>query len=395
MRYFPTKISLTVVEILLYHLTAAFASQETRILSSLDKPTRIGVTHIPLIDKKRLDPFTNYSQQRELMVSVYYPAKRTPSEHILQQQLKPDDWHNTVSYMPPVTAALCDELVIPFGFPNNIFEQLSSICQLNSPMQDVSTAYSLLIFSPGGGAPRFFYTTVMEDLARKGYMVAAIDHPYDALAVEFPNGRIIIGLNKTLTSGEVELLVTVRAQDISFVIDELSRKYSDTINTTDVIAFGHSLGGAAVAEAMRKDTRIRGGINIDGRLFGSMEKSNNTLSKPFLQFASESSSSNPYWRWDEEWERLLGWKLELVLNDAAHSTFTDLPLIAEAFDLRDKLGRFGEQLLGKLEGLRGLEIMIEYVSAFTQFVLKGKNGSLMGSDGNDAYPEVVVKRHLY
>ena len=235
---------------------------------------------------------------------------------------------------------------------------------------------------------------MLEDLARKGYVVAAIDHPHDALVVEFPNERAVIGLNKTLTRDEVELLVAIRAQDMSFVIDELSRRFPAKVNTTHVVALGHSLGGATVAEATLNDTRIKGGINLDGRLFGSMEKPNITLSKPFLQFVSEAFSPDPYLRWDEEWERLSGWKLELVLNGAVHATFSDMPLIAEAFDLREKLGREGEELLGKLDGMRGLEVMVEYVSAFAEFVLTGKSRGLLGRDGNEKFPEVKVKRHI-
>ena len=295
--------------------------------------------------------------------------------------------------MPPITAALYDELIASFGFPTHTFEQLSSLCQQNAPLQDRSTAYSLLVFSPGGGAPRFLYTTMLEDLARKGYVVAAIDHPHDALAVEFPDGRVITGLNKTLTRDVVELLVSVRAQDMSFVIDELSRQYPAKINTTDVVAFGHSLGGATVAEAMLNDTRIKGGFNIDGRLFGSMEKPNITISKSFLQFVSEATSSDPYMQWDEEWKRLSGWKLELVLNGAAHSTFTDLLLIAEELDLREKLGEVGKKLLGKVDGMRALEVMVEYVSAFAEFLLIGTNDGLLGSHGSDRFPDVIVKRY--
>lgn len=234
---------------------------------------------------------------------------------------------------------------------------------------------------------------MLEDLARRGYVVVAIDHPYDALVVEFPDGHAVIGLNKTLTMDEVELLVTVRAQDLSFVIDELGRRYDTTINTTDVVALGHSLGGATVAEAARNDSRIKGGINIDGRLFGSMEKQNTTLSKPFLQCASEASGSDPYWRWEEEWERLLGWKLELVLSGAAHSTFIDLPLIAEVLGIREQLGEEGKQLFGMVDGVKGLEVVVEYVSAFAGFVLKGQNSSLLGSHGDDRFPEVVVRRY--
>ena len=37
--------------------------------------------------------------------------------------------------------------------------------------------------------------------------------------------------------------------------------------------------------------------------------------------------------------------------------------------------------------------MVEYVSAFADFVLTGKNGSLLGGDGDDRFPEVTVRRH--
>lgn len=384
---------LTALTILSSCTAAAFAFQEPKILPSLDNATSVGVRYIPMTDKNRSDPFTNYTQPRQVMISLYYPAEPSPSNLLLEQQAKADNWLHITPYMPPVTAALYGELIVPLGFPKNTFEQLATICEQNAPLQDESTAYPLLIFSPGGGAPRFFYSTILEDLARKGYVVVAIDHSYDALVVEFPSGQTVIGLNKTLTRDEVELLVKVRAQDMSFVIDELGRRFPANVNTTDVVAFGHSLGGGTVAEAVLNDTRIKGGINLDGRMFGSMEKPNITVSKPFLQFGSEVFSGDPYLNWDDEWARLLGWKLELVLSGAAHSTFTDMPLAAEALDLREKLGREGETYMGKVDGMRGLEIVVEYVSAFAEFVLMGKNGSLLGSDGNEKFPEVEVKRH--
>ncbi|KAM0803802.1 Alpha/Beta hydrolase protein [Usnea florida] len=382
------------VESLSLCATAALTSQESGILPSLNNAISIGVMYISMTDKDRLDPFTDYTRQRQVMVSIYYPSQSDPSKALLEQKVEGEGQDYTNPYMPPLTAALYDELIAPLGFPNNTFEQLSTFCQEGATLQSGSMTSSLLIFSPGGGAPRFWYTTMLEDLARKNHIVVAVDHPYDALVVEFPDGRAVIGLNKTLSRDEVELLVTVRAQDMSFVIDELSRKFSAKLNTTDVIAFGHSLGGGTVAEATLNDTRIKGAINLDGRLFGSMEKPNVTLSKPLLQFASEATSLNPYWRWDEEWDRLAGWKLELVLDDAAHSTFSDLPLIAESFDLRGKLGWEREVLLGKVDGMRGLQVMVEYVSAFADFVLTEKNGTLLGSDGNERFPKVIIKRHV-
>ena len=35
------------------------------------------------------------------------------------------------------------------------------------------------------------YTFIAEDLASRGYVVAAVDHPCEATAVEFPDGRVV------------------------------------------------------------------------------------------------------------------------------------------------------------------------------------------------------------
>ena len=370
------------------------AFQEVEILPSLDNATGVGVTYIHMIDQNRLDPFTNYTRQREIMVSMYYPTRATPPILYEQRHEAGEGRYTTTPYMPPLTAGLYDKVMAQLGFPNNTFEQLSSLCQPNALLREKDSVYELLVFSPGAWASRFLYTTLLEDLARRGYVVVAIDHPFDALVVELPDGRAVIGLNKTLTSDEVELFVEVRAQDISFVIDEINGLYSALINTSHVVAFGHSLGGAAVAEAALSDERIKAGINIDGRLFGSMEKKDVSLSKPFLQFASEESSSDPYWRWDEAWERLAGWKLELVFGSAAHTSFLDLLLIAEVLGVREKLGEEVKRMLGKVDGMRGLEVVVEYVSAFAEFVQRGKNDGVLGSHGDERFPDVVVKRYI-
>lgn len=71
-----------------------------------------------------------------------------------------------------------------------------------------------------------------------------------------------------------------------------------------------------------------------GRLFSAIEKPNVTRSTPFLQFIPETLDSDPYLCWDETWEPLSGWKLEIVAQGAAHSRFTDLPLLAKVLNPR-------------------------------------------------------------
>ena len=125
--------------------------------------------------------------------------------------------------MPSRTAALYGRLITQFGFPESIFEPLTTLYHLDPAAAEPSLSYPLVVISPGGGAPRFFYSTILEDLARQGFVVAAIDHPHDALLVEFSDGEAVIGLHKTLTRAEIELRVQVRAQDVPFVNDELGK----------------------------------------------------------------------------------------------------------------------------------------------------------------------------
>lgn len=366
-------------------------SQQPILLPTLNDTPNVGVITLPMVDHTRVAPFTNFTEHREVMVSLFYPAEQRASElfHDQQSRRRPND--HTLPYKPPATAAFYDFMFAPYGLPNGSFERLSNKCQMHAPISKQNTQDPLLIFSHGGGASRLFYTTLSEELARLGYIVAAIDHTYDALVVEFPDGTVVKGGFEKIDRNVRELLVKTRAQDVSFVVDELSQSSSShpfELNTTDVIALGHSLGGATAAEAALNDTRIKGGINLDGRLFGSLEKPNNTLSKPFLQFQSEQSVFGTPWNWDEDWQHLAGWKLQLLLEGAQHATFSDLPLVIESLGLREKWGRGGEKLLGIVGGLRGLEIMVAYVHAFVDFVMSGKNETLLDGDDKRQFPEV-------
>jgi hypothetical protein len=51
----------------------------------------------------------------------------------------------------------------------------------------------VVLFSPGLTELRSDDTALDADLARRGYVVAAIDHPHESAVVEFPNGRVIRG----------------------------------------------------------------------------------------------------------------------------------------------------------------------------------------------------------
>lgn len=395
MRHFDALHLLVTFAIFIFPLVAAYAPQGPIVLPTLYDGPPVGVRTMALKDETRLDPFTNNTRQREVMLSVFYPADFDASTLPNQRPMTRGSKASLMPYMPPATAATYDAAFAYYGFPNGTMSQVFTRCFLDAPISS-QTAHPLLIFSHGGGASRFLYTAIMEELARRGYILAAVNHPYDALVVEFPDGRLIEVQDKELNGELVELLVDTRAKDISFVLDKLSTVSRDlpvTVNTSGVLAFGHSLGGATAAQSVLNDTRIKGGINFDGRLFGSMEKPNVTISKPFLQFSSEFSESKPHWHWDQAWQHLSGWKMELSLNGSRHSTFSDFPLLAEATGMKEKLGKEYEALLGSVGGLRVLEIMVAYVDAFAEYVFVGRNSTLLNQFGNGRFPEVQVARH--
>ena len=51
--------------------------------------------------------------------------------------------------------------------------------------------FPVVVFSPGLGQSRHFYTNQVLELASHGYVVAAIDHSYDAEGIVFPGKRLV------------------------------------------------------------------------------------------------------------------------------------------------------------------------------------------------------------
>jgi hypothetical protein len=83
------------------------------------------------------------------------------------------------------------------------------------------------------------------------------------------------------------------------------------------------------------------------------------------------------------------WERELELLNASHSTFTDLPLIADVTNIRTTLPPESQAELGFLAGKRVLQILSKYLSDFFAFVFRGKEGEGLLAGPSDSYPEVV------
>ena len=241
------------------------------LLPKPNGPYEVSLGIMELVDSSRLQPFAPGPQPRNLMVSCFYPANANMP---------------TIStpYMDPVTALFEDENfeASQLSFPNGTFESLALSMATKKSLYLPSLAvypFPVVLFSPAEDTTRLFYSTIASTIASQGYIVVTIDAPYDVDIVAYPKGPPAI-INATLAANagpaEAELATLTRAQDASFVLDQLANttvvstlirsfdpeQHPKGLNTTHVAMFGHSLGGAAAASAMLNDTRILGGLAV-------------------------------------------------------------------------------------------------------------------------------------
>ncbi|MFI7049644.1 alpha/beta hydrolase [Streptosporangium sandarakinum] len=335
-------------------------------------PHPVGTTSLHLRDLSRPDPWVPGVKARELMVSLWYPAKSPGGRR--------------APYMTPKESELVLKGTGMTGVPADALSRTRTNAFRDASPAGRRRGLPLVVLSPGFTWPRSSLTALAEELASRGYVVAGIDHTYETFATTFPDGRVT-----TCAACELETddfggkAVKSRAADTSFVLAELVGPRSKwrggaLIDPSRIAMAGQSLGGASVAETMLKDPRVRAGINMDGQMFAPIPVSG--LARPFMFLGvrgphSPGSGEDP--TWDRDWRHLTGWKRWLVVTGAVHASFTDYDLLAR---------QIGVDLGGTLSGPRTVEITRGYVRAFFDLHLREKPQALLRKP-SPRHPEVM------
>ncbi|KFZ10018.1 hypothetical protein V502_08370 [Pseudogymnoascus sp. VKM F-4520 (FW-2644)] len=335
-----------------------------------------------MVDGGRIDPFDPKKGHRAVMTSIYLPVR-------CRGDLQ------TIPYLPPKTAEVESVVFGAYGLPNGTLQSLElQVCPgpLRSQLQEAEQR-PVVIFSPAQNTPRHLYGLIAQAVASHGYIVVSIDHPYDADVVEFPDGSTVLAID--FTDEQIPVDVDTRAGDVSFVLNQLScpgsikdlLPGSKGLKTNKVAMFGHSLGGAASAQAMLRDKRIVGGINLDGSFFSTVIQKG--LDRPFLIFGHENKTQATDDSWAETWSHLRSWKLELGLAKSQHYTFSDLPALLNLLHAPKEILEAAAGRVGTLDGLRALDIVQTYVVAFLDLVLRQKNPKILHQAVAE-FPEVSI-----
>ncbi|MBX6383438.1 MAG: lipase [Microbispora sp.] len=236
-----------------------------------------------------------------------------------------------------------------------------------------------VVLSPGLGEPVSMLTSLAEDLASRGYVVAGIDPAYESYAMTLADGRIAecLACDSASDPGFGEEVAEGRAADVSFVLDRLPSVWrgGDRIDLSRVAMAGHLIGGAGAVAAMVRDSRVRTGVDLDGVTYARIPKGG--LSRPFMFIGSDRPAGERDRTWSRDWRLLTGWKRRLVVSGAEPRSFTDYPHTAGAL----------QPVYGTLPAARAAEITRTYVAAFLDRHLKGRRQPLPDQP-SPRYPEV-------
>jgi predicted dienelactone hydrolase len=225
-------------------------------------PYAVGTTILSFTDESRHeDHVADPSVKRTVVVQLWYPAES--SANPLARYNRWGETTTSTFYTP----------------------LLRTNSRVDAPVANNGAPFPVLLFGHRWGGERTQNTDLAEELASHGYVVAAIDHPYNSARALMPDGSVV--KNEEALEGPKGAAATaaeqiafwnktldVWAADEIFVLNQLAAlpgPLHGRLDTDHAGAFGHSFGGSAALRLLGLDPRIKAAVNLDGWTFGALK----------------------------------------------------------------------------------------------------------------------------
>ncbi|MFF5705218.1 alpha/beta hydrolase family protein [Streptomyces sp. NPDC012794] len=345
-------------------------------------PHPVGTVPLHLVDRSRPDDIAGPGRFRELMATVWYPARAVED-------------YPVAPWMP---AGALQAFLTNAGLSGLIPLAPLTAGRVGAPVRRSGRRLPVVIFSHGAHSHQGDHTVMVQEFASHGYAAVTIAHQYDTYT-EFPDGRVAV----PLYDRKAPTLPGDFAADLRFVLDcveQLAAGCNPDVDQRDlpagllgsldprrIGAFGWSKGGTATACAALADDRIRAGLSLDGPMQMNPPLSGD-LDRPFMMMSAEfTRATDPAAA--AFWSHLRGWRLDIQAQGASHISYGDnealFPQVAKLF------GWSGQQLqdvIGTLDPDQAVKIQQAYPLAFFDEHLRHRRGHLL--DGpSPAFPAVT------
>lgn len=328
------------------------------------------------------------SDKREFMVKVWYPS------------------NSVLGYMedPYFDKANRENFSAKYGGGILTASSMNYLDYINTHVyQDADIAderFPVLIFSHGYGSNATGYYALLTELASHGYIIINMNHTYESLGTEFPDGTqknfdytfqyesgkgamdqikpIKEAFEQDLTYEErhsiirkaskdynVTKMVKRWTKDIVYVMDQLESWNKrgflrNRMNLNKIGVFGHSRGGGTAGQVTITDDRIKAAANIDGVQWGEMMDT--IYQKPFLYISADWSDDHEDINAHVYKNKSTDYFYEAKLLKSQHPNFMDIPLMIPVKSLAQT---------GEIEAELGLEITNSLLVNFFDKHLKG------------------------
>jgi dienelactone hydrolase len=375
-------------------------------------PFGVGRIGYEWIDTSRSDMHSaDPLKHRDLMVYLWYPSPKRESGKL-------------GVYLPGAIQMNGDPTVQPAmkaefegNWPFIVSGAISSHAIERAPVAKAPNKFPVVIFCHGNGGSSFEYTSLIEDMVSRGYVVAAVENTYVAAAVVFPDGRIIAAYHEPEPAGlspeerfqrmvkGAGQLINTGASDVNFVMNKLtalndSKAQNFTLggrlDLNRVAAMGHSSGGANATLACELDARFKACLSLEGQMPPIAAFPENPDGKMFTQPVlllevdhsgqrrgfNDAQNVEYLKKKEDQLNKCPAGSYDVLLKSAGlvHASFSDYPLLAAN-------GQSSETELA----LHNLRLTESFILAFLDKNLKHAHEPLL--DGEANHLEATVTRY--